>query len=205
MTTAIQSLIEQRVSTNNFDATRPLSDDQIGELVRLATRAPSAFNFQNWKFVAVRTRQAKERLKSVAYGQQKVVDAAVTFIVCGTLAPHEGLAQALKPSVDAGILDQSVFDGWVDMAKGMYADNAQFQRDEAIRSASLGAMTLMLAAQGMGLSTGPMIGFDPQGVIQQFGLGALDVPAILVTVGYPAPGNWPQKPRRPLKEVLVLA
>jgi nitroreductase len=205
MNKTIKELIEQRVSTNHFDPRRTLSDHEIGELVRLATRAPSAFNFQNWKFVAVKTPEAKERLKAVAYGQQKVVDAAVTFIVCGTLTPHRELAEALRPSLDQGILEPALVDGWVSMATGMYEGNAAFLRDEAIRSASLAAMTLMLAAEGMGLASGPMIGFDPAGVAREFGLGANDLPAILVAIGHAAPGNWPQKPRRDLAQVLAFA
>ncbi len=201
----IETLIEQRVSSNVYDTSRSLSDAQISTLVRLATRAPSAFNFQNWRIIAVRTAEAKQRLMSVAYGQQKVVDAAVTFIFCGTLAPHVGLARALQPSLDAGILQPSLVDAWVTMAKGMYDGNSQFQRDEAIRSASLAAMTLMLAAAGQGLATGPMIGFDPQGLAREFQLGASEVPVMLVTAGYAAPGNWPQKPRKLLHEVLEMA
>lgn len=205
MSNEISTLIETRISTNHYDPDRPLSDAEIGELVRLATRAPSAFNLQNWKFIAVRTREAKERLKAVAFGQQKVVDAAVTFIVCGTLSPHDGLPHALQPSADAGVVPQPVVDGWIEMAKSMYAGNLQFQRDEAIRSASLAAMTLMFAAEGRGLASGPMIGFDAAGVAREFGLSALDVPAMLLTVGYAKAGNWPQKPRRPLHEVIAFA
>lgn len=201
----VRTLLERRVSTNYFDTQRPLSDEQVQELVRLATLAPSAYNFQNWRFIAVRTPQAKQRLKAVAYGQQKVEDAPVTFIICGTLNAHLGLARALQPSVDAGIFDASVVDSWVTMASGSHSGNAQLQRDEAFRSASLAAMTLMLAAEDMGLATGPMSGFDPAGVAREFGLSADEVPVMLVTVGYPAPGNWPQKPRKPVAEVLSLA
>lgn len=202
MTDFIKTLIESRISTTRYQADRHLSDDDVSELVRLATRAPSAYNFQNWKFIAVRSPKAKARLHSVAYGQQQVVDAAVTFIICGTLAAHEGLPHALQPSVDAGILRQSTFESWVAMAKDSQHDQPQAQRDEAFRSASLAAMTLMLAAQGMGLSTGAMSGFDVDGVMREFGLSASEVPVLLVTLGYPAPGNWPQKPRKPLHEVL---
>lgn len=205
MSNPIKSLIESRVSTGRYQVNRDLSDQDVSELVRLATRAPSAYNFQNWKFIAVRSPEAKARLQAVSYGQQQVVDAPVTFIICGTLAAHESLAQALQPSVDAGILDQSTLEGWVAAAKGSHPGNPQLQRDEALRSASLAAMTLMLAAQGMGLSTGAMSGFDALGVAREFGLAANEVPVILVTAGYPAPGNWPQKPRRPLQEVLEFA
>lgn len=200
---AIKTVIESRVSVNYFDAERQLPEAQIEELVRLATLAPSAYNFQNWRFIAVRSPGAKLRLKEVSFHQQKVADASVTFIICGTLAAHEQLATMLKPSVDAGILDQSVSDGWVGMAVRAHADNPALQRDEAIRSASLAAMTLMLAAQGMGLSTGSMSGFDPAGVARAFDLRENEVPVMLVTVGYPAAGNWPQKPRRPVREVMA--
>ena len=204
MSNPIKEVIEQRISANMFDPTKSLTTEQIEELVRLATCAPTAFNFQNWKFIAVQSREAKERLQAVAYGQQKIVDAAVTFIVCGKLEAHKGLAHALKPSVASGLLEQSMADAWVQMAHDGHENNPVRQRDESIRSASLGAMTLMIAAQGMGLVSGPMIGFDPAGVAKAFNLTASDIPAILVAVGVSAPGNWPQKPRLPIREVLSI-
>lgn len=201
----ISELIKSRVSANSYDTTRKLSDAEVAELVELATHAPSAFNLQNWKFVAVRSDDAKARLLPLAFGQQKVADAAVTFIVCGTLEPHLTLPAALKPTLDAGIINDAIYDGWVGAAQNMYKENAAFQRDEAIRSGSLAAMTLMLAAQGKGLVSGPMIGFNPVAVAEAFGLAATDVPVMLVTVGYPGPANWPQKPRKAVADVLALA
>jgi nitroreductase len=204
MTNTVKEVIEQRISANMFDPTKNLTTAQIEELIRLATCAPTAFNFQNWKFIAVQSKEAKERLKAVAYGQQKIVDAAVTFIVCGKLEAHKGLAHALKPSIASGLLEQSMADAWVKMAHDGHENNPTRQRDEAIRSASMGAMTLMLAAQGMGLVSGPMIGFDPAGVSKEFKLTANDIPAMLVAVGFAAPGNWPQKPRLPVQEILTI-
>ena len=201
---SFQTLIETRVSTNHFDTRRPISSAQINELVRLATLAPSAYNFQNWKFIAVTSPAAKEKLKAAAYGQQKVADAAVTFIVCGTLSAHHQLENTLRPSLDRGILVQSVVDTWVGMAKGSHEGNAQLQRDEAFRSASLAAMTLILAAQDMGLATGPMSGFDPGAVSTAFALSDNELPVMLIATGYSTSGNWPQKPRKPFAEVLTV-
>lgn len=204
MTNPIQKAIESRISTNYFDPGRSVSDELIESLVAQATRAPSAYNFQNWRFIAVRSPDAKARLKAVAYGQQKVQDASVVFVICGTLAAHEQLARMLKPSVDAGIIEPHMADVWVKQAAGAHANNPGLQRDEAIRSASLAAMTLMLAAEGMGLASAPMIGFDMAGLARELNLSAGEVPAIVVTVGYPLAGNWPQKPRRPVSEVLTI-
>jgi nitroreductase len=130
------------------------------------------------------------------------MDAAVTFIICGTLNPHETLPSALKPTLDAGIIDQAIYDMWVGAAQGMYQENPQLQRDEAIRSGSLAAMTLMLAAKGQGLVSTPMIGFDQSAVAQAFGLSATEIPVMLITVGYPGSANWPQKPRKAVNDVL---
>lgn len=199
----IAELIQSRASANSYDTTRPLSDAEVAELVALATHAPSAFNLQNWKFVAVRSAEAKAKLHPLAYGQQKVLDAAVTFIVCGLLGEDELIASSLKPTLDAGIIDQATFNGWVGAAQGMYKGNATLQRDEAIRSGSLAAMTLMLAAQGKGLVSCPMIGFDPVGLAQAFGLSDTEVPVMLITVGHPGEVNWPHKPRKPITEVLT--
>ncbi len=204
MTNAIQQAIESRMSVNHFEPNRPLSDDVINALIAQAARAPSAYNMQNWRFLAVRSEQSKSRLQSVAYGQQKVVDASVSFIVCGVLAAHKQLAEALQPSVDASIMTQRMVDGWVAQASSAHEGNPVVQRDEAIRSASLAAMTLMLAAHGMGLGSCAMVGFDAARLSEAFNLGPAELPALIVTVGYPLAGSWPQKPRRPVPQILEI-
>lgn len=200
----IEEAIKERTSANSYDPSRQLTDVEMTELIELATQAPSAFNLQNWKFIVVRSAEAKARLLPLAFGQPKVVEASATVIICGTLEPHLSLPAALKPTRDAGILDEDVYNSWVGAAHHMYGANATFQRDEAIRSGTLAAMTLMLAAQGRGLVSCPMIGFNASGVAEAFGLGSNELPVMLLTVGYPGPSNWPRKPRKAIGEVLAL-
>lgn len=201
MTHPMIALIEQRVSANRFDATHALADAEIEQLVRLATRAPTAYNLQNWRFIAVRTPEGKARLRNVAHGQAKVSDAAATFIICGLLPDHETLPARLRPFVDTGYMPTEMASGWQEAVRAQYAD-AKVARDEAMRSASLGAATLIFAAEALGLSTGPMGGFDAEGVAREFNLTPSELPTMLLAVGRAVPGNWPQKPRRPLGEVL---
>ena len=198
------ALIEQRISANRFDDSHSLADAEIARLVQLATRAPTAYNLQNWRFIAVRTPAAKARLRALAQDQAKVQEAAVCFIVCGVLADPEALAERLQPFVDGGFMPAAMAQGWLQAAQQQYA-SAQAVRDEALRSASFGAMTLMHAAQAMGLASCAMTGFDAEGVTSSFGLASEEVPVMLVTVGRAAAGNWPQKPRRPLEQVLEFA
>ncbi|KPW88365.1 MULTISPECIES: nitroreductase family protein [Pseudomonas] len=203
MVTVTQAL-QSRFSAHSYDPTHVLSEQDISGLIDLTRHAPSAFNLQNWRFIAVHTQASKATLLSLAYSQEKVVDAAVTFIVCGTLDPHKTIAGSLRPSVDAGILDEATFKGWVGAVEGMYADNPGMQRDEAVRSASLAAMTLMMVATEKGLASTPMIGFDQAGVAAAFNLGDREVPVMLVTVGRAGANNWPQKPRRATRDILSI-
>ncbi|MFN7023600.1 MAG: nitroreductase family protein [Pseudorhizobium sp.] len=204
MTNPTISLIEQRVSANMFDPSHVLTDAEIERLVHLATRAPTAYNLQNWRFIAVRTPESKARLRCVAHDQPKVSDAAVTFIICGVLPDHEVLAERLRPSVEAGFMPAAMVAGWQEGARQQYAD-PRVARDEAVRSATFGAATLMHATDAMDLASGPMVGFDAEGVARAFGLMPDEVPVLLLAVGRAAPGNWPQKPRRPLAEILEVA
>lgn len=200
----ILALIEQRISVNLFDRSHALAESEIGELVQLATRAPTAFNLQNWRFIAVQTPEAKARLQSLAYNQVKVSEAAVTFVICGLLPDAPSLSKTLRPFVDSGHMSDAIASSWQEGARTLYSD-PQTARDEAVRSATFGAATLMYAAEAMGLASGPMIGFDAAALAQEFSLEANEVPALLLPVGRAMPENWPQKPRRPLSEVLQIS
>jgi nitroreductase len=72
MNQALQDVIEHRRTTNVFKPNHTISDEQIEHLVHLAKRAPTSFNLQNWRFLAVRTPERKAKLRKLAYDQAKV-------------------------------------------------------------------------------------------------------------------------------------
>ena len=203
MNTSIKDLINTRISVNNFEPNRPLEDEVITSLVELATKSPTAYNLQNWRFIAVCSKSAKIRLKDAAFGQEKIFNSSVSFIICGILEAHKQLRSTLQPSLDANIMGQKVVDAWVTQIAS-HEGNEILQRDEAIRSASLSAMTIMLAAQDIGLGSCAIGGFDAIKVAHEFELNANELPVMIVAVGYPAGNNWPQKPRKPLSKVLTI-
>lgn len=200
----IESLISRR-TISLYDSAFTVSDDQIRELVQVATTAPTSFNMQNWRFIAVRTPEAKARLRAVAWNQAKITDAAVTFIICGQLADHRVLPGRLAPAVEAGIMPAKVATGFEDAARGLYFEHPQLQRDEAVRTGAIGATALIYAAHALGLGSSPMIGFDADAVAREFALAQDEVPVMLLSVGSALPENWPQKPRRAVAEVLDFA
>ena len=200
----IINAIEERRTVTLFDADKELTDDEIRELVGLATRAPSSFNLQNWRFIAVRSPEAKARLRPIAWDQPKITEAAVTFIFVGVLANHEVMPDRLAPAVEAGIMPADVAAGWEGAAKKLYYEQEWRARDEAVRSATFAAGHLIFAAHAKGLGAGPMIGFEADAVSKEFELAPNEIPVLLLSVGHPTEENWPQKPRRPLSDVVEL-
>jgi nitroreductase len=203
MTTVID-IIKQRTSANNFDPTHVLTKAEIEDLVGLAIESPTSFNMQNWRVIAVTSPEAKEEFKKLAFGQPKVKEAATTFVFVGKVKGHQDLPRLIKPLLDSKTIDQAAYDGWIGMAHGLYEGKEQFQRDEAIRSASFAAMTLMYAAQAKGYVSGAMIGFDADGVAKACNLGEDEFPVLMLAVGKAAPGNWPRKPRKTVDQVLSI-
>ena len=195
-------IIHDRISENHYDTRRDLTRGEIEELVADATESPSSFNIQHWRFVAVTEPEVKLALAAAAYGQKKVAEAAATIVVLGDLRGHERLRDILSRSVNAGTMSAEVASQWVNMADGMYGSNPAFARDEAVRSGSLAAMTLMLAAQARGLASGPMIGFDATRVCNLLSIEDRYLPVMLITVGYPAGTSVGRKPRLTVDEVL---
>ena len=95
MNLAIKKIIEERTSVSKYNEYE-MSNETIEELVRLASLSPSAYNLQNWHFIAVQSNDAKRRLQQAAYGQPQVAEASVTFVVIGQLNAHHTLEQTLN-------------------------------------------------------------------------------------------------------------
>jgi nitroreductase len=201
-TNAVIETILSRTSAKYYDPNATLSDEQIRELVRIGTSAPTSFHLQNWRFIAVRTPEAKARLRPIAWNQPAITDAAVTFIVIGQLADASTVPARLAPVVEAGIMPAHLVPEWENPARGLYDDQPQQQRDEALRTATLGAAAIIYAARSLGWGSTPMIGFDADAVHREFGLADDEIPVMLLSVGPERAGNWPQKPRMPVADVL---
>ncbi|MDL2407072.1 nitroreductase family protein [Rhizobium calliandrae] len=197
----VETILSRR-ATKYYDPAATLSDDQIRELVRIGTTAPTSFHLQNWRFIAVRSPEAKARLHPIAWSQPAITDAAVTFIVVGQLADSSVIPDRLAPVVEAGIMPERLVPEWENPARDLYMEYPQRQRDEAVRTATFGAAAMIYGARSWGLGSTPMIGFDDKAVHLEFGLAEDEVPVMLLSVGAERPGNWRQKPRRPVADVL---
>lgn len=196
--------IKTRTTTQLFDSTKVLSASVIEELATCALAAPSSYNLQHTRLIVVTEPNEKLKLKAAAREQPKIATAAATFIVLADLEAQEKHEELITRAVAQGALPKNVAAYLLKGASdfyGEYKDHAKV-RDEAIRSASLASMNLMLAAHAKGLGSGPMIGFDPGAVKEAFGISDRYLPVMLIAVGYAAPGNFAGKPRLAFDEAV---
>lgn len=192
-------LVRARRSVRDYDLSQPITDAELRAMFEEVVLSPSAFNLQHWAFVVARSAEQRKRLRAAAMDQKQVENCGAVVVVCAKLDAH-----ADAPTIFAHA-PSAMRDQMVGMTAQLYAGNAQFARDEAIRSAGLAAMTLMFAARARGFDTGPMIGYDPAAVAQAVNLPANFIPAMMIVLGRASgPPATPRGYRRPLSEVVKL-
>lgn len=194
--------MRKRFSANRYISSQPVDSGTVDQLIDAARQAPSAFNVQHARFMAVEDLEARQALRQIAYDQAKVEEAPLVMVVLGDTEAYRDFHEIAASDVDAGIYSRELGDYFVNAAR-QAGENTTAAHDEAIRSGSFAAMNLMNAATDLGLATGPMIGFDPVQLKKTFNISDRYVPVMIITVGYPAEGNWPKKTRRPIAELLV--
>lgn len=195
---SFSELVQARRSVRDYDLSQPVTDADLKAIFDDVILSPSAFNLQPWTFVVVRETEQKKRLRAASMDQAQVENCSAAIVVCAKLDAHVDaptiFAQAPEPMRGR----------MIGMTAQMYGGNEQFARDEAIRGASLAAMTLMYAAKARGFDTGAMIGFNPQQVAEVAGLTANFVPAMLIVMGRGTPPVTPRGYRKPVAEVVKL-
>ncbi len=193
-----RDIAQQRRSVKSYKPDRVITDDELRALFNLVVLSPSSFNLQHWRFVVVRDAKGKAALRKASWDQEQVEQASAVIIVAGKLNAHEDANQIFSDS------PEQMRKQMVAMIHGFYADKPQMQRDEAIRSASLAAMSLMYAATDLGLASGPLIGFDPAQISRLINLPASFVPVVMIVLGEQADDMRPRATRLPVAEVVKL-
>lgn len=192
-------LARARHSVRLYETGIEITDADLKQIFETVILGPSSFNVQHWKFVIVRDQARKRELRALAYGQQQVEQCSAAVLVCGRLDAHEDAPRIYRDEPDA------VRAKYVPMIESVYRDESTLQREEAIRSGALAAMSLMYAAKARGWDTGPMIGFDAARVGTLLGLDAQTIPVMLVVIGKALAGQQPSRIyRRPVVEVVKL-
>lgn len=198
--------IKTRRSINFFDKTKTITREQVDTLIELASLSPSSFNLQPWEVIAVDDPERKKILRECAFNQPKAEEASVIFIIIANPgAVEQNIDTILKKQVEAGTLKAENVEATKKMPFQLYDEpDSTTRKVFAVKNAGLFAMSLMLAAKGIGLESHPMDGFNQEKLKKEFGIPEPMIVPMLVAVGYPVPDIHlnARAYRRPVKEVL---
>lgn len=168
--------------THNAWLERDVSDALLHEIIDLAKLGPTSANCSPARFLFVKSRAAKERLKPhLSEGNRdKTMKAPVCAIIGYDLDFYEHLPR-LFPHTDA---------------KSWFAGKPEKIFDNAFRNGTLQGAYLIMAARALGLDCGPMSGFDNKGVDAEFFAGTNVKSNFLCNLGYgDASALFPRSPR----------
>lgn len=200
-----EQLVENRRSASNFLDTVPITKNELNDIFSLVKLGPSAFNLQHTKYITVMDPAMKEKIRAAAYGQYKVSSASAVIIVLGNKQAYKQAADIYEGLKLLGIVNKQEYDQMVDDTVSFYESRGEeFQRDEAIRNASLSAMLFMLAAKEKGWDTCPMIGFNPDAVKEILNINDQDEPVLMITIGKEkVESRKPRGYRKPVSEFVT--
>jgi len=178
--------------THNKWQSKDVSDSLLHQLVDVLKLGPTSANCSPARFVFVKSKAAKERLKPhLSEGNRdKTMQAPVCAIVAYDLEFYEHLPK-LFPHTDA---------------KSWFAGNPDKIKETALRNGTLQGAYLILAARAHGLDCGPMSGIDNKGVDEAFFSGTRIRSNFLCNIGYGDPaGVRPRSPRFSFDEMAKIA
>lgn len=195
--TVNQAIVERR-SVKAYDPHHKMTEQEISQLMSLAMLSPTAFNIQNWRFVVVTEPVLRQQIRAVSWNQAQVEEASLLIVLTADLN-----AWAKQPERYWQNAPKAASDILVPMIGHYYENNLQVQRDEAMRSCGMAAMTIMLAAKEMGYDTCPMDGFDFDAVSKLLNLPADHIPTMFVVVGKPLKEAAPRGGQLAMDEVVI--
>ncbi len=152
-----QASLEQiflQARTHNAWQEKPVSNDALRRLVDIMKMGPTSANCSPARLLFLKTSEAKNRLSPhlMEGNREKTLSAPVTTIIAHDLKFYEHLPK-LFPHTDA---------------KSWFEGNESHAKITAFRNGTLQGAYFIIAARAIGLDTGPMSGFDNEGVDKEF-------------------------------------
>jgi 3-hydroxypropanoate dehydrogenase len=169
----------------------PVPDALLKRLYDLVKMGPTSANCLPARFVFLRTKEGKERLKPALAptNVDKTMSAPVTVIVAQDMAFYDKLPHTF-PHADA---------------RSWFVGNEDLIASTAFRNATLQGGYLILAARALGLDAGPMSGFDNGVVDREFFAGTKVTSNFLVNLGHgDKSALFPRSPRLDFEEACQL-
>ncbi len=200
--------MKERRSINFFQTGKTIPEKKLTELLELANLSPSSLNLQPWKVIVVQDSEKKKILRKCAMNQPKVEEAsAVMIMIADPAGLEENIEQTLDSWQSLGYMKPEMKDVYKNMAGNLYgAPDSLKRKIFAVKNTALFAMSLMIAAKGIGLETHPMDGFDEECIKKEFNIPQDKIIPMIIAVGYLREGIelLPRAFRRKIKDFVKI-
>jgi nitroreductase len=200
---SLSEVIKERRSVRKYDSTYKISQEEINDMLKEATQAPSSSNLQPWRFIVIQDQVVKKELRAVANNQEQVETASAVIAVLGDKEMYKNVEKVYRSAYDAGFMDETNMNRLIEGTNKTYP----FASEEVLKNiasfdAGLVSMQLMLIAKNRGYDTVPMGGFDKEKFVKMFNIEDRLFPIVLISVGKAAAPAF-NTTRLPLEDVLI--
>lgn len=200
---SLSEVIKERRSVRKYDSTYKISQEEINDMLKEATQAPSSSNLQPWRFIVIQDQEVKKELRAVANNQEQVETASAVIAVLGDKEMYKNVEKVYRSAYDAGFMDETNMNRLIEGTNKTYP----FASEEVLKNiasfdAGLVSMQLMLIAKNRGYDTVPMGGFDKEKFVKMFNIEDRLFPIVLISVGKAAAPAF-NTTRLPLEDVLI--
>lgn len=197
-----QSIVKDRRSANRFVEGIEIPQSDLDEIFNLSKFAPSAYNLQHTHYLVVTDRAKIEEIYERTYRQYKIKTASAIVYVLGDLKAHLKAADLNEGLKSLGVLSEQEYNDIVKQTNDFYESKGdEFQREDAIRNASLAAMQMMLIAKDLGWDTCPMHSTEESVLKEMFDVPDNLISVMMITMGKSAPDSFrPRGYRKPVNE-----
>ncbi|MBT2725411.1 nitroreductase family protein [Bacillus sp. ISL-75] len=205
-TTLIKSLsevIKERHSVRKYDSTYNISQEEIKDMLKESTLAPSSSNLQPWRFIVIQDQEAKKELRAIANNQEQVETASAVIAVLGDKEMYKSVEKVYRSAYEAGLMDEANMNRLIEGTNKTYPlAPEEVLKNIASFDAGLVSMQLMLIAKDRGYDTVPMGGFDKDKFVKMFNVSDRLFPIVLISLGKAAAPAF-NTTRLPLEDVLI--
>ncbi|PLR80285.1 nitroreductase family protein [Bacillus canaveralius] len=199
---SLSTVIRERHSVRKYDPDYKISKEELEDILKEATLAPSSSNLQPWQFLVIQDEETKKELRAIANNQEQVETSSAVIAILGDLEMYENVEKVYRSAHEAGFMDEANMNRLIEGTNKTYPlAPTEVRANIASFDAGLVAMQLMLIAKARGYDTVPMGGFDKQKFRERFNVSDRYIPVVLIALGKAAEPAF-QTTRLPLEDVV---
>lgn len=186
MNNDFKDIVFNRRSVREFDENYKIPRDEMLQIIKESTEAPSSVNLQPWRFVVVESQEGKDKLRPlIRFNQRQNDTSSAMIIIFGDMKCYEKTEEIYSRAVEKGFMPEDVKEQMVEAILPAYKGASIQKMNDIVKiDSSLAAMQMLLVARAHGYETCVIGGFEEDVIAEEFGLDKERyVPVTIVAIG----------------------